>query len=116
MESASHDQPAILHALFDLEDGVAASEFKKVLEAFVDHLKAKGFATGVRMMWHQPMPEFGERLPEFAYYAAIAFHNLDSTQACYDYLLEGSEPALSLHRAMNSRVKAGAQFFVSADI
>jgi hypothetical protein len=116
MENASHNRPAVLHALFDLRDGVAASEFKKVLESFVDHLKAKGFATGFRMMWHNPMPEFGPNLPEFAYYAAIEFHNLESAEACYDYVLERSEPALSLHRAMNSHVKAGAQFFVSADI
>ena len=116
MENPLRDRPAMLHALFDLQDGVAASEFKNALEAFVDHLKARGFATGLRVMWHKPMPEFGRKLPEFAYYAAIAFHNLDSAQACYDYVLERSEPALSLHRAMNAHVKAGAQFFVSADL
>jgi hypothetical protein len=31
MESASHDWPAILHTLLNLENGVAASEFKKCL-------------------------------------------------------------------------------------
>ena len=44
MTDASHDRPAILHSLFDLADGVAKEDFKQALEAFFEHLKAKGFA------------------------------------------------------------------------
>jgi hypothetical protein len=116
MTDTSHDRPAILHSLFDLADGVAEADFKLALEAFFEHLKAKGFAKSLRVMRRKPLPEFGARLPDFAYYAGIEFHDLDCEQACYDYVAENSERVRVLHRAMNSKVRRGAQFFVSADI
>jgi hypothetical protein len=116
MTDASHDRPAILHSLFDLADGVAEEDFKQALEAFFEHLRAKGFARSLRIMRRKPLPEFGARLPDFAYYAAIEFHDLGCEQACYDYVAENSEPVCVLHHAMNSRVRRGAQFFVSADV
>jgi len=116
MTDAPQNRAAILHSLFDLADGIAEVDFKQALEAFFEHLKAKGFARSLRIMRRKPLPEFGARLPDFAYYAAIEFHDLGCEQACYDYVAENSEPVRVLHHAMNSRVRRGAQFFVSADV
>ena len=119
MTDASHDRSAILHSLFDLADGVAEEDFKQTLEAFFEHLKAKGFARSLRIMRRKPLPEFGLKangIDHVAYYAAIEFHDLGCEQACYDYVAENSEPVCVLHHAMNSRVRRGAQFFVSADV
>jgi Family of unknown function (DUF6614) len=80
LEDASRDRSAILHSLFDLADGVAETDFAHALEAFFQHLKERGFAKSLRFMRRKLLPEFAARLPEFAYYAAIEFHDLDREQ------------------------------------
>ena len=101
----------MLHSLFDLADGVVEADFKLALDAFFEHLKARGFARSLRVMRREPLPEFGARLPDFAHYAAIEFHDLDCEQACYDYVAENSEAVRVQRHAMNSKVRRGAQFF-----
>jgi hypothetical protein len=116
MEDAPPHQRAILHSLFDLKEGVEEAEFRQALQAFFEHLRTKGFADTLRVMRRQPLPQFGARLANFTHYAAIEFRDLDREQACYDYVAENSDPIRVLHHAMNSKVRGGAQFFVSADI
>jgi len=115
VENALEDRAAVLHGLFDLRDGVSESEFRGAFEPFFNHLEDRGFAKRFRLMRHKPLPEFGERLPEFSYYIAIEFPNAEYAEACYEYVATKSEPVLSLHRSMNSKVRHGAQFFVSVD-
>ncbi len=50
-------------------------------------------------------------MPDFGYYAAIEFDDLEREQACYDYVAQNAEPVRSIHGAMNSRVKRGAAYF-----
>jgi hypothetical protein len=107
---------AILHSLFDLRDGVEESAFRLAFDAFVAHLVGQGYARCGRLMRRKPLEGFGKRLPDFTFYAAIEFDDLEREQACYDYVAENAEPVRSIHAAMNSQVRSGtAHFFVSYD-
>ena len=117
MPVTPEQQKAMLHSLFELNDGVAEAEFTAAFVAFFEHLRDRGFATACRVMRRKPLDGFGQPLPGFAYYAAIEFHDLDAEQACYDYVAENAPPVRSLHHGMNSKVKRGsAYFFVSSDL
>lgn len=120
-ESSAIDVPppqrAILHGLFSLNEGVSEAEFTAAFAAFFEHLKEKGFARAFQVMQRQPLPGFGAGLPEFAYCAAVEFHDLACDQACDDYIAADEAPVRSLHRAMNSKMRRGsAHFFLSADV
>lgn len=68
-------------------------------------------------MRRKPLEGFGQKLPDFSYYAAIEFADLEREQACYDYVARNAEPVRSIHTAMNSQVKRrSAYFFVSHDV
>jgi hypothetical protein len=117
MMAAARTGSAVLHSLFELNEGVSEAEFATAFRAFFDHLQEKGFATGCRVMRRKTLEGFGRPLPSFTYYAAIEFHGLDAEQACYDYVAENAPPIRALHQAMNSKVRrGGSYFFVSADI
>lgn len=110
-------QAAILHGMFELADGVSEQELAAAFTVFFEHLRDQGFAVRCGIMRRRPLDGFGVPLPHFAHYAAIEFRDLDSEQACYDYVKADAEPVRSLHRAMNAKVRRGsAYFFVSADI
>jgi hypothetical protein len=116
MSKPAVSRKAILHSLFDLRDGIKESEFRAAFDAYVAHLVDKGYARGGRLMRRQPLEGFGKRLPDFGFYGAIEFGDLEREQACYDYVAQNAEPVRSIHRAMNSQVKPGtAHFFVSYD-
>jgi hypothetical protein len=107
---------AILHSLFELQDNSAEPEFRAAFDYYVNHLIRMGFARSGRVMRRQPLDGFGAKLPDFGYYAAIEFDDLEREQACYDYVARNDEPVRSIHGAMNSKVKHGsAHFFVSCD-
>ena len=108
---------AILHSLFELRDGGREEEFRTAFDDYVSHLIEMGYALEGRLMRRKPLEGFGRRLPDFSYYAAIEFADLEREQACYDYVARNAEPVRSIHTAMNSQVKrASAYFFVSYDV
>ena len=76
-----------------------------------------GYALGDRLMRRKPLVGFGRRLPNFSYYAAIEFADLEREQACYDYVARDADPVRSIHVGMNSHGKrSSANFFVSYDV
>jgi hypothetical protein len=108
---------AVLHSLFELQDGGREEDFRVAFDDYVRHLVELGYALDGRLMRRKPLEGFGRRLPHFSYYAAIAFADLEREQACYDYVARNAEPVRSIHMAMNSQVKRGsAYFFVSCDV
>jgi hypothetical protein len=117
MMAAVRTGSAVLHSLFELNEGVPEAEFTAAFRAFFEHLREKGFATACRVMRRKMLEGFGQPLLGFTYYAAIEFRDLGAEQACYDYVAENSPPVRALHQAMNSKVRrGGSYFFVSADI
>jgi hypothetical protein len=111
------DSKAILHSLFELQDGNREQNFRVAFDNYVRHLVETGYALGGRLMRRKPLEGFGQRLPDFTYYAAIEFADLEREQACYDYVARNAEPVRSIHAAMNSQVKRrAAYFFVSHDV
>ena len=108
---------AVLHSLFTLRDGVSEDQFRIAFEAFVAHLTEAGYACGSRLMRRKLLEGFGQALPDFAYYAAIMFPDLDREEACYHYVAGNSGPVRTVHHAMNALVQRGtSHFFVTADI
>jgi hypothetical protein len=108
---------AILHSLFELQDSGCEEDFRVAFDVYVRHLVEMGYAVEGRLMRRKPLEGFGRRLPDFSYYAAIEFADLEREQACYDYVARNAEPVRSIHAAMNSQVKHGsAHFFVSYDV
>jgi hypothetical protein len=103
---------AVLHGLFTLSDGVSEQEFLPAFESFYRHLHEKGYVSGYQIMRRQPLEGFGAPLPNFEYDIAIEFPSLEQDQACYEYVKKNEEPIRSLHRAMNSKVKPDAYFFL----
>jgi hypothetical protein len=102
---------ATLHGLFTLEDRVSEQEFLSASEAFFGHLEERGFVRGHRVMRRQRLDGFGAALPDFEYHVEIGFPNLEQELACYNYVKRNEEPVRSLHRAMNSKVKRGSEYF-----
>ena len=110
---ATHNK-AILHSLLELQDGGREEDFRVAFDDYVRHLVEMGYALEGRLMRRKPLEGFGRRLPDFSYYAAIEFADLEREQACYDYVARNAEPVRSIHAAMNSQVKrASTYFFVS---
>jgi hypothetical protein len=108
---------AILHSLFELEDGGREEDFRGAFHDYLRHLVEMGYALEGRLMRRKPLEGFGRKLPDFSYYAAIEFADLEREQACYDYVARNAEPVRSIHAAMNFQVKrASAHFFVSYDV
>jgi hypothetical protein len=103
---------AVLNGLFSLADGVLEQDFFPAFEAFYQHLKEKGFVRQYQIMRRQPLEGFGRPLPGFDYHVEIEFPSVEQDQACYDYVKKNEEPIRSLHRAMNSKVKPDAYFFL----
>jgi hypothetical protein len=62
-------------------------------------------------MRRQRLDGFGAALPDFDYHVEIGFPSLDQELACYNYIKGNEEPVRSLHRAMNSKVKRGSEYF-----
>jgi uncharacterized protein DUF6614 len=107
----------ILHALFDLKQGISEADFKKALEDFCGHLQAVGYVIDWR--WMRQIVPAGPSFPRPTQTHFVAFEFLDETaeQRCYDYVAANAEPIRTLHREMNSKVERGsAMFFVCSDI
>ena len=106
----------ILHGLFTLAEGILEAEFVPAFEAFYKHLHEQDFVRSYRLMRRQPLPgQFGAVLPPFELHLEIEFASIAADAACYEYVARNEEPVLSLHRAMNSKVKRGAaHFFLTA--
>ena len=117
MSRHATDSKAILHSLFELQDGGREEDFRVAFDDYVRHLVEMGYALEGRLMRRKPLEGFGQKLPDFSYYAAIKFADLEREQACYDYVARNAEPVRSIHAAMNSQVKRrSAYFFVSYDV
>jgi hypothetical protein len=107
---------AALHGLFSIVDGVSERNFMSAFQNFYGHLEKMGFVRSYRMMRREPLIGFGAALPEFEYHVEIEFSSLELEQECYDYVNTNEEPIRSLHRAMNSKVKPPAYFFLGSYI
>jgi hypothetical protein len=114
--SAKEGAVVVLHALFDLKEEVAESEFRAALEGFCDHLQREGYARGWR--WMRQIEPSGPSFPRPTQkqFVAIEFADEPAAQRCYEYVYADAEPIRSLHRLMNSKVQRdSALFFECAD-
>jgi hypothetical protein len=107
---------AIFNGVFELREGVSEEEFLPTLKAFYDHFIELGFASGYRILRREALEGFGKTLPAFEYRGALIYPNMEREQAAYEYVKQDGEPVRSLHYAMNSKVKRGADFFVETCI
>jgi len=107
---------AIFNGVFELREGVSEEEFLPTLKAFYDHFIELGFASGYRILRREALEGFGKTLPAFKYRGALIYPNMEREQAAYEYVKRDGEPVRSLHYAMNSKVKRGADFFVETCI
>ena len=107
---------AIFNGVFELREGVSEEEFLPTLKAFYDHFIELGFASGYRILRREALEGFGKTLPAFKYRGALIYPNTEREQAAYEYVKQDGEPVRSLHHAMNSKVKRGADFFVETCI
>ena len=98
--------------VFSLRDDVTEEEFLPTLHAFYGHLIERGFASSYRIMRREPLEGFGKSLPAFSYRGELRYATSERETAAYAYVKEDKEPVRSLHRAMNSKVKRGADFFL----
>ena len=98
--------------IFSLRDDVTVEDFLPTLHAFYGHLIERGFATGYRILQREPLEGFGKSLPSFSYRGELVYPTTELEAAAYAYVKEDKEPVRSLHRAMNSKVKRGADFFL----
>ena len=102
--------------VFILCDGVNEAEFLPTIHAFYQHLIDAGFACAYRVLRRIPLEGFGETLPPFTYRGELQFPNSEREAAAYAYVKKDEEPVRSLHRAMNSKVERGADFFLEVCI
>jgi hypothetical protein len=102
--------------VFALRDGVGEEEFLPRLHAFFQHFLDIGFATGYRVMRREELDGFGKTLPTFTYRGELIFPDLERENAAYEYVKQRGERVHSLHVAMNSMVKPGADFFLETRI
>ena len=108
---ASRDRIAF-SGIFSLRDDITESEFLPTLHAFYRHLIERGFATSYRVMRRESLEGFGKSLPAFSYRGELRYATAEREAAAYAYVKEDKEPVRSLHRAMNSKVKRDADFFL----
>ena len=107
---------AVFNGVFELQDGVSEEEFLPTLKAFYEHFIEMGFASGYRILSRQALEGFGRTLPAFTYRGALLYPDVEREHAAYAYVKQNGEPIRSLHRAMNSKVKRSADFFVETCI
>jgi len=107
---------AIFNGVFELGEGVSEEEFLPTLKAFYEHFIELGFASGYRILRREALEGFGKTLPAFKYRGALIYPNMEREHAAYEYVKQDGEPVRSLHHAMNSKVKRGADFFVETCI
>ena len=107
---------AVFNGVFELREGVTEEEFLPTLKAFYEHFIEKGFASGYRILSREALEGFGRTLPAFAYRGALIYPDMESEHAASAYVRHNGEPVRSLHHAMNSKVKRGADFFVETCI
>jgi hypothetical protein len=106
---------ATLHGLFSLQENVTLEAFLPALEAYLHHLQAAGYVLRWRVEQRQVLGHFDRGLPDFTYYIAIEFPDLDHDAACYQYVSGQTEPVHALHVAMYQQVQPGARFFLTYD-
>lgn len=102
--------------VFALCDGVSEEEFLPRLHAFFQHFIDIGFATDYRIMRRETLDGFGETLPPFTYRGELTYPDLERETAAYEYVRQRGERVHSLHVAMRSLVKPGADFFLETRV
>jgi len=102
--------------IFALRDGISEEEFLPRLHAFLQHFIDLGFASGYRIMRREALAGFGRTLPAFSYRGELIYPDLEREHAAYEYVKQRDERVHSLHVAMNSMVKPGADFFLETQI
>ena len=107
---------ATFSGVFILRDGVSEAEFLPTLHAFYQHLIDAGFANAYRVLRRVPLEGFGKTLPPFTYRGELRYPDSEREDAAYAYVKKDEEPVHSLHRAMNSKVQHGADFFLEVCI
>ena len=103
---------AVFNGVFKLREGVTEEEFLPTLIAFYEHFIERGFAIGYRILRREELAGFGKTLPEFSYRGELIYSDLQIEKSAYEYVKQNDEPVRSLHRAMNSQVQRGADFFL----
>jgi hypothetical protein len=106
----------LFSGVFSLRDGISEADFLPKLHAFFQHFIDMGFATSYRIMRREALEDFGKTLPAFQYRGELHYPNLELEHAAYAYVRQRGEGVHSLHVAMNSMVKAGADFFLETRI
>jgi len=102
--------------VFILRDGVSETEFLPTIHAFYQHLIDAGFAHAYRVLRRLPLEGFGKTMPPFTYRGELQYSDSEREDAAYAYVKKDEEPIRSLHRAMNSKVQRGADFFLEVCI
>jgi len=102
--------------VFILRNGVSEAEFLPTIHAFYQHLIDAGFARAFRVLRRIPLEGFGKTLPPFTYRGELQYPDSEREDAAYAYVKKDEEPIRSLHRAMNSKVQQGADFFLEVCI
>ena len=102
--------------IFALRDGISEEEFLPRLHAFLQHFIDLGFASGYRIMRREALAGFGRTLPAFSYRGELIYPDLEREHAADEYVKQRDERVHSLHVAMNSMVKPGADFFLETQI
>jgi hypothetical protein len=74
------------------------------------------FATGYRIMRREALDGFGKTLPAFTYRGEMIYPDLERENAAYEYVKQRDGRVHSLHVAMKSMVKPGADFFLETRI
>ena len=103
---------AVFSGVFILRDGVSEAEFLPTILAFYQHLIDAGFARAYRVLRRLPLEGFGKTLPPFTYRGELQYPDSEQEDAAYAYVKKDEEPIRSLHRAMNSKVRREADFFL----
>ena len=102
--------------VFSLRDGISEADFLPKVHEFYQHFIDLGFATSYCVMRREPLEGFGKSLPAFQYRGELHYQNLEQELAAYAYVKQRSQRVHSLHVAMNSMVKPGADFLLETRI
>jgi hypothetical protein len=102
--------------VFSLRDGISEADFLPKLHEFFQHFIDMGFASSYCIMRREALDGFGRTLPAFQYRGELHYRNLELEHSAYAYVRQRGERVHSLHVAMNSMVKPGADFFLETRI
>ncbi len=104
-----------MHGLFDLNEGVDESDFRRVFDLFSEYLKSIDMVVCWRFMRHQEHDGYNSGEPATKYYVSMEFSDMNQAEQCWDIIEDNSEPLHSLHTDVFSKIQ-DYRFFLSTDV